>query len=230
MTRGIFDRELRDIQAQVLALGSEVEEHIIKAVDAFLKRDLIVAQRLIASDRAVNEQYITISQKCFLLIATQQPMAGDMRFLAAVVAIVNELERIHDYIKGISKSSVILGSEPVQLPLYQEKLPEMAEMVREMLRGALDAFARADATYAREVPAGDDAVDDLFLELYTAVVKYAMANPEEIERANRLEWAIHNLERAADRTINICEWVIYMAEGTYKELDSEFEAPPVISD
>lgn len=230
MSRDIFDRELRDIQAQILAMGSEIEEHVTKAVDAFLQRDLIDAKRLIESDRAINEKYITITQKCFRLIATQQPMAGDMRFLAAVVAIVSELERIHDYIKGISKSSIILGSAPVELEAFRLRLPEMGALVQGMLRRSLDAFAQKDADLARAIPAEDDAVDAVFNDLYTAVVRHAMAHPQEIERANRLEWSIHNLERAADRTINICEWVVYMVDGVYKELDSEYEAPPILSD
>lgn len=226
MTRVLFDRDLSDIQAQVIALGSEVEEHILKAVVALERRDLIDARRLIAVDSDINEKQINIMQKCYQMIATQQPMAGDMRFLAAAISIVSELERIHDYIKGISKSSLSLGSEPVGLPEYTDKLKEMAKTTQEMLRLSLDAFTQHNADLARTVPAMDDRVDALFLDAYRIIVTYAMQNATQIERANQMEWATHNLERAADRTINICEWVVYMVDGVYQEMDSEFEAPP----
>jgi phosphate transport system protein len=154
-------------------------------------------------------------------------MAGDMRMIAAILEIVGELERIHDYIKGIGKISINLGSEriPQALALH---LPEMAETAREMLYQALKAFANRDEDLARRVPAADDQVDFLFNQLYSEIVTLVMADPSQIHRANQLEWALHNLERSADRTINICEWVVYMVTGVYSEMNmGEFESPPL---
>jgi phosphate transport system protein len=224
--RQSFDRELQRLQDEVLRMGSEVEEHLVKVTQAFIERDNVTAQRMIDADQSINERRIQVGLDAMTLIATQSPMAGDMRMIAAILEIVGELERIHDYIKGIGKISINLGSEriPQALALH---LPEMAETAREMLYQALKAFANRDEDLARRVPAADDQVDFLFNQLYSEIVTLVMADPSQIHRANQLEWALHNLERSADRTINICEWVVYMVTGVYSEMNmGEFESPP----
>jgi len=149
-----------------------------------------------------------------------------MRLIAAILEIVGELERIHDYIKGIGKISLNLGAARVPQALALH-LPEMAEQGREMLYQALKAFANRDEILARRVPAMDDRVDFLFNELYGEIVALVTADPTQIHHANQLEWALHNLERSADRTINICEWVVYMVTGVYREMSmGEYESPP----
>jgi len=227
MLRTVFEGEMNRLQADMLSLGSEVETNLVKCVEALVARDFGASQELIAYDRVVNERRINIGLSCLSLIATQQPMAGDMRRIAAMIEIVGELERIHDYIKGIGRISILLGSEQV-LPAIVSLLPQMATLSRDMLHRSLDAFASRNADLARSIPLSDDLVDDVFNRCYREVIDYvtAHATPEAIEHANRLEWALHNLERSADRVTNICEWVVYMAEGIYVELDSEIEAPP----
>jgi phosphate transport system protein len=221
-----FDQELQRLVDEVLRLGSEVEEHITKMTDAFISRDLITSQRMIEADKAINERRIQIGLDCLTLVATQQPMARDMRLIGSVLEIVGELERIHDYVKGMGKISLNLGEGPI-LPSLDQYLPEMAEIGREMLYQALKAFANRDIDLAKRVPAMDDEVDALFNQLYADIVDYVKSEPEQIHRANQLEWALHNLERTADRTINICEWVIYMVAGVYTEMNmGEYEAPP----
>lgn len=216
--RPTFDRELQRLQDEVLRMGSEVQAHILKMTYAFVERDLVTAQRMIDADRSINERRITIGLDALRLIATQSPMAGDMRMIAAILETVGELERIHDYVKGIGKISLTIGPEPIPAPLAQ-KLPEMGETAGEMLFQALKAFANRDEALARRVPAMDDRVDGLFNELYEAIIAIVLADPPQIQRAGRLEWALHNLERAADRTINICEWVVYLVTGVYAEMD-----------
>jgi phosphate transport system protein len=224
--RRVFDRELQSLQDEVLRLGSEVEEHITKVTEAFIVRDMVIARQMIEADKSINERRIQIGLDCLRLVATQQPMAGDMRLIGAMLEIVGELERIHDYIKGIGKISINLGEYPLLLS-FNQFLPEMAETTREMLFQALKAFANRDVELAKRVPAMDDKVDALFNQLYGDIVTFVMAEPEQIHRANHLEWALHNLERAADRAINICEWVIYMVTGVYAEMNmGEYEAPP----
>jgi phosphate transport system protein len=224
--RRVFDRELQSLQDEVLRLGSEVEEHITKVTEAFIVRDMIIARQMIEADKSINERRIQIGLNCLRLVATQQPMAGDMRLIGAMLEIVGELERIHDYIKGIGKISINLGEYPLLLS-FNQFLPEMAETAREMLFQALKAFANRDVELAKRVPAMDDKVDALFNQLYGDIVTFVTAEPEQIHRANHLEWALHNLERAADRAINICEWVIYMVTGVYAEMNmGEYEAPP----
>jgi phosphate transport system protein len=224
--RQTFDRELQRLQDDVLRMGSEVQDHIVKVTNAFTDRDMVTAQRMIDADQSINERRINIGLDALKLIATQSPMARDMRMIAAVLETVGELERIHDYIKGIGKISLTIGpgSIPQSLALH---LPEMAEIASEMLFQALKAFANRDEELAKRVPGMDDRVDFLFNELYGEIVAMVMADPTQIHRANQLEWALHNLERTADRTINICEWVIYMITGVYAEMSmGEYEAPP----
>lgn len=207
-------------------MGSEVQEHLLKVTNAFTDRDLVTSQRMIDADQSINERRIKIGLDSLTLIATQSPMARDMRMIGAVLETVGELERIHDYIKGIGKISLTLGPGPIPQALSLH-LPEMAEIASEMLFQALKAFANRDQELARRVPGMDDRVDFLFNELYGEIVALVMADPTQIHRANQLEWALHNLERSADRTINICEWVIYMITGVYAEMSAgEYEAPP----
>ena len=224
--RETFDRELQRLQDEVLRMGSEVEEHLTRVTDAFISRDMYTARQMIEADKSINERRIQVGLDALRLIATQQPMARDMRLIGAVLEIVGELERIHDYIKGIGKISLNLGAGQV-LPGIAENMPEMAELAREMLFQALKAFANRDTSLAQQVPAMDDRVDTLFNHLYGDILAYVMINPQQIQHANQLEWALHNLERSADRTINICEWVVYMVTGVYSEMSTgEYEAPP----
>jgi phosphate transport system protein len=218
--RESFDLELKRLHNQTLQIGEEVSHSIIKAADALVSRDMLPSRRVVEVDRWVNENRINVMLGSFALIATQAPAAKDMRFLAAVVEIAGELERIHDYAKGIAKISLRLGD--AQLPcFYVEKLPTMAELALDMLVRAMDAFERLDAGLARGVPPEDDRVDALFQQLYADIIKFVTEDPYEIERANQLEWAMHNLERAADRAINICEWVVYVVSGVYEEMDAD---------
>ena len=214
------------LQDRLLNLGSQVEENISEAVRVLRARDVVGSRRLIAGDKEINAQRISIMTDALVLIATQQPMAGDMRLIASIIEITGELERINDYVKGIGRITLLLGSEPV--PDVLSDLPLMAEKTRYMLHRALDAVSQRDANLARTIPAGDDEVDALFNEIYRKLVVFVSANtePQAIEQANYLEWAAHNLERAADRVTNICEWVVYQATGEYIEMDSELEAPP----
>ena len=183
--RPTFDRELQRLQDEVLRMGSEVQDHILKMTYAFVERDLITAQRMIDADRSINDRRITIGLDALRLIATQSPMAGDMRMIAAILETVGELERIHDYVKGIGKISLIIGPEPIPALLAQ-KLPEMGETAGEMLFQALKAFANRDEALARRVPAMDDRVDGLFNELYEAIIAIVLADPPQIQRAGRL--------------------------------------------
>lgn len=224
MTRGTFERELQDLQTRLLALGSKVGENIVKAIDVLAQRDSLGAQRLIAADEDVNRERIAIMSDALTLIATQQPMAGDMRFIASIIEITGELERINDYSKGIAKNSLLIGSAP--LPDVMGHMPEMASKTQAMLRRALEASSRRDAKAAQEIPKADDEIDALFNQSYRGLLTYVAHNPTSYEVINYLEWALHNLERSADRVINICEWVVYNVTGEYVEMDTEFEAPP----
>jgi phosphate transport system protein len=218
MTRETFDRELQRLQDEVLVLGSLVEEAIIQSVEVLKRRDLDGARRLIAEDRRViNEKRFAIESEALTLIATQQPMAGDLRVIAAVLEIAHELERMGDYAKGIAKINLMMGDEPLLKPLID--VPLMAEKARSMLHQALEAFVRKDVELARAIPKQDDEVDALYNQVYRDLLALMMQNPRDIDRATYLLWVAHNLERTADRVANICERVIFMVTGEMVEMD-----------
>jgi phosphate transport system protein len=153
------------------------------------------------------------------LFATQQPMAGDMRFLAAILEIATELERMGDYAKGIARINLMIGEEPLVKPLND--LPVMAEKVRNMLHQALQAFMQRDVQLARAIPSGDDEIDGLYEQIYRELLSFILQDPRIIDQANHLLWAAHNLERTADRVINLCERVVYTVTSELVELGAD---------
>ena len=219
MPRESLEQALMGLQNGVLHLGSQVEQALIRSVQILKKQDLEQAQQLIAQDRVLNQMRFDIEQQAFTVIATQGPMARDMRTVAAVLAIVAELERIGDYAKGIGKITLLLGTEPFIKPLVD--IPRMAEKATDMLRRALEAFIQRDVETARTLPDEDDEVDDLYNQVYRELMTFVMRDPRTIDQANYLLWAAHNLERAADRVTNICERIIFAVTGELGELGAE---------
>ena len=219
MPRETFDRELQRLQDEILALGSMVENALTESVETLKRRDFEGSRRLIAGDRLINEKRFAIEADALVLIATQQPMASDLRILAAILVIAAELERIGDYAKGIARINLMIGEGPLLKPLID--IPRMAEKARSMLHRALDAFIQRDVALARAIPAEDDEVDALYNQVYRELMTFIMSDPRHIDQANYLLWAAHNLERAADRVTNICERVIFTVTGKLAEMDSE---------
>jgi phosphate transport system protein len=219
MPRETFERELQRLQDEILALGSMVENAIMESVETLKRRDMEGSRRLIAQDRIINEKRFAIEADALVLIATQQPMAGDLRILAAILMLATELERIGDYAKGIARINLMIGEGPLLKPLID--IPRMAEKARTMLHRALDAFIQRDVALARSIPAEDDEVDALYNQVYRELMTFIMANPRNIDQANHLLWVAHNLERAADRVTNICERVIFTVTGKLAEMDVE---------
>jgi len=198
-----------------------VEESLVEAVDALKRRDLEKARQIIDADRSVNESRYAIEHETFVLIATQQPMAVDLRTLAAVLEIATELERIGDYAKGIAKITIKMGTEPFVKPLID--IPRMAEKARNMLHRALQAFFGRDTELARAIPLEDDEMDALYDQIFRELTTYIITEPRLVDRASYLIWVAHNLERAADRVVNICERVIFMVTGEVVEFDDKLQ-------
>jgi len=219
MTRAAFDRELQRLQDEMLTMASMVENAIMESVETLKGRDMEGSHRIIAQDRAINKKRFDIEADCLVAIATQQPMASDLRILAAIFDITSELERIGDYAKGIARINLMIGEGPLLKPLVD--VPRMAEKARDMLHRSLEAFVQRDTAMARAIPTEDDEVDNLYDQVYRELMTYIMADPRAIEQANYLLWAAHNLERAADRVTNICERVIFTVTGEFLELDSD---------
>lgn len=218
MIRVGFEQSLKRLHDEVLVLASMVEEALTESVKALGSRDLETAQRLITYDERVNAKRFAIEEDTLTLIATQQPVARDMRTLAAILEIVTELERIGDYAKGIAKISLMIGPGPLIKPLID--VPRMVEKVRDMLDQALDAFIRCDLDLARAVPKQDDVVDALYNQIYRELLTLIMSDPSRMDQGTYLLWVAHNLERTGDRIVNICERVVFTITGNMKEMNN----------
>lgn len=219
MARETFERQLKMLLDQVLVLGSMVDQAVLDSLDALKRRDLVSARRIYEADLQINEKRYAIESGCVTLIATQQPMARDVRFLAAILEIITELERIGDYAKGICKINLLLSEESLD-PVILVDLEQMAKLGLGMLRRSLDAFITCDLEVAREIPNEDEAVDQLYNQIYRKLVEEMITDTTSVDRANHMMWAAHNLERMADRVTNICERIVYVATGEIKELDT----------
>ena len=218
MTRETLDRQIHHIQDEVLLLGSMVEQAMLKSVDALKRRDLKASRTLYEEDALINEKRFAIENAILILIATQQPMARDLRSLAAMLEVITELERMGDYAKGIGKVNIRLGDHTIPIP-YRE-IDLMADLAVSMLHRSLSAFINEDAGQASAIPLEDDKVDDLYNHVTRSLVNAMIANPENIDAANLLMWVAHNLERMADRVTNICERTVFIATGELLELES----------
>lgn len=216
--RTAFHKKLREIQDDILAMGSMVEKAISRSVEALEKRDLELAQQIITEDQEINRKRYDIEERCIKLIATQQPMANDLRTIIGVLNIISELERIGDHAEGVAKIAVMIGDEPPLKPLVD--IPRMAAKTNEMLRRSLDAFINRDADAARQIAAEDDKVDHLYDQVFRELLTFMAEDPKTITRATRLIWVAHNLERSADRVTNICERVVFMATGKIEEIEA----------
>lgn len=226
MARETFERELKRLQDEILLLGSMVEGALKAAVTSLKNQDLEASKRLIAGDKLINEKRFAIERDTLVLIATQQPMASDLRTLAAILEISTELERMGDYAKGIAKISLMIGHEPLIKPLID--IPKMTDIACDMLHQSLTAFVHRDVALARSIPPRDDEVDALYDQVNRELITHIIADANTIEQANYLIWAAHDLERTADRVTNICERVIFTVTGEVAEMDVDdagFENP-----
>jgi phosphate transport system protein len=221
MIRKTFENEIQQVKDEVLLLGSMVEHAIIASVEAMKKRDIKGAEKIIEEDKAVNKKRFDIEKQLMILIATQQPMAHDLRLLASIMEIISELERMGDYAKGIANINVRMGEEPLLKPLID--IPRMAQIGTSMLHRSLTAFINEDVETAKAIPVEDDEVDALYNQVYRELMLIIIQDPKSIERANWLLWTAHNLERVADRVTNICERTLFIATGEMSEIKSSDE-------
>jgi len=216
MVRKTFESEIQQVKDDVLILGSMVEKALLDSVEALKKRDIKAAEKLFLEDREINKKRFEIENQLMILIATQQPMAHDLRLLASTMEIISELERMGDYAKGISNINIRMGDAPLLKPLID--VPRMAQKGADMLHRALTAFVNEDVEIAKALPVEDDEVDALYNQIYRELMTFIIADPKTIERANWLLWVAHNLERFADRVTNICERTIFIATGEMSEI------------
>ena len=214
--RTTFHKKLREIQDDILTMGSMVSKATAWSIESLQNRDLKLAQQIIDDDHKTDQKRYEIEEKCIRLIATQQPMASDLRTIICVLNIITELERIGDYAEGISKIVVMIGDEPPLKPLID--IPRMADKTIQMLRQSLDAFVNRDADAVRQVVTEDDEVDNLYNQVFRELLTFMIEDPKTITRATRLIWVAHNLERSADRVTNICERIVFTVTGKMEEI------------
>jgi phosphate transport system protein len=211
MIRTAFEQQLEKLQEDILALGSMVQEALLESMEYLKARDIAASKKLVKRDRIIDDKRYAIESDALALIAMQQPMAGDMRMIAAALFIANELERIGDYAKSLGRVNVRIGDEPLMKPLVD--MPRMVEQTESMLGRSLQAFVTRDVNLAHAVIREDDIVDDLYDQIYAELMTLIMQDVSKIRQANLLLMGAHNLERAADRCTNICERVIYSVTG-----------------
>jgi phosphate transport system protein len=214
-TRVALDRDLTALRDEVLKLSYSVDRAIEYAVQALKEQNVDLARQVMADDALINAARHQIEHKCYVLMATQQPTARDLRSVVTAIHIVVELERIGDHAAGIAKLAVELSREPMLKPLID--IPRMAQISREMLQASLNAYLEWDANQARRTVARDDEVDQLDDQVYRELLTFMLGDPRTITRATHLLWVSHNLERIADRITNICERIIFMVTGEIVE-------------
>ena len=221
MLRIDLDRQLGQLQQEVISLAESVDKATMRSVVALKQRDLTESQQLVQEDDYIDQKRYEIEERCVDLIATQQPIAGDLRAIIALLHITVELERIGEYAEGIAKISLLMGDEPTLKPLID--IPRMAEKATTMLRNSMDSLVSRDTIKANQVLKDDYEVDLLYDQVYRELLVFMLQNPQTIQRATYLLWAAHDLERIADRATNIAERVIFLVTGKMVESNKSTE-------
>jgi len=215
-TKAVFHQYFKEVEGDVIEMGNNVVKSIDRAIEALKKRDLVLAHQIIADDAHINRQRFSIEDKCIGLIATHQPIASDLRIIVAVLSIITELERIGDYAEGIAKIVVMIGDEAPLKPLID--IPRMAEITIEMINQSFQSFTTRDVELAMKAVSLDSVVDGLYDQVFRELLTFMMVDPKTTNRATRLIWVAHNLERAADRATNISERVVFTVTGKMEEI------------
>ena len=217
MTRSVFEKQLAEVQEDMLVMAGMVQEAIAQGVEALKTRNVEQARRVIANDIAINDKRYETEDKCIELISLQAPLASDLRTIIAVLHITVDLERMGDHAEGIARIVLMLADEAPLKPYID--IPRMAQIAIEMMEGALEAYKQRDTALARRIIDRDDEVDELYDQLYRELLMFMIEERGTIQRATYLIWVAHNLERIADRVTNICERVVYLVEGKIHDLN-----------
>lgn len=217
MARAGFDIQLNQLTADVLQLGGMVEKSLAKALEALQNRDTQAAEAVIKDDDLIDHLRFALEDRCVELIATQQPMAKDLRILITILHVAVELERMGDYAEGIGKISLMIGDEPLLKPLID--IPLMADKATSMLKQSLQSLVNRDVVTATNVCNADDEVDALYDQVYRDLLDLMITDPRNVQRATYLLWVSHDIERIADRATNIAERVIFLVTGKMTEIN-----------
>ena len=216
MTRDAFHHEVNELEEAVVQMAVLVETAIANAVQALMQRDGALAQSVIDGDDRVNEHQRTIRNRTFGVIARQAPVARDLRELVTIQLIINELERMGDHAVGVAKNAIRLSAQPPVKAFVD--LPDMAKLIRQQVRDAIQSFVDVNVVEARAICIRDDEVDHLYRQIFEELLT-SMRDSENVHQATSLLFVAHDLERIGDRVTNICEDVIYMVTGEIEELN-----------
>ncbi len=217
MPRIVFEQELQHIQDGMLLLASMVDDAISESIEALAGSDLRRARQVVEHDREINRKRFLIEEECIHIVATQQPLATDLRIIVAVLHIITDLERMGDHAEGIGRITLLMVGEQ-----YRDNLGhirEMADKARAMLRDSLTAFVERDSAAAAAICNRDDEVDALYDTVYATAINHMVQQPMLIATQTHLLWTAHNLERIADRATNIAERVVFLVTGHMDELN-----------
>lgn len=217
-TRETFDRDLERLQDELLHMGELVETAVQRSIEALQARSVAIADEVIRGDDAADALHLKLEERCMQLMATQQPMAKDLRMIAAVWAMTIDLERVGDHAEDIARTTKRIAEQPLLKPLID--IPRMGNLVVEMLRDGLAAFVARDAEQAERMARKDDEVDHLYAQVFRELLTYMLEDPTNTQRATHLLMVAQALERVGDHATNIAERVIYMVTGTFKELNA----------
>lgn len=216
--RETFHHRLDQLSQDLLRIGSLVDEAIEQSMRALTTQDLTLARQVIQNDRVINAMRYQVEEQAYALLATQQPMARDLRQIVSSISIATNMERMADHAAGNARLVLRIGAvPPISLP---NELLHMAEAGRRMLRQSLDAFVAFDPDLARSIVSQDDELDELHASVLHELLRAMVENPSAVTGATYLLWVAHNLERIGDRVVNICERIIYVATGELADLDT----------
>lgn len=216
MTRQRYANQIQELRDAIVSMASMVDKAIARSTESLRHQDVNLARQVIAEDRNINEFRWQTEGEALLIIATQAPMAGDLRLVSAAIHITTDLERMADHAAGIAKIVIETADEPLLKPLVD--LPRMSDLARAMLAESITAYVEGDEPLARQIARRDDEIDALYDQIYRELLTFMLADPTTINRATHLLWVAHNLERIGDRVTNICEQIVFTATGSLEEL------------
>lgn len=217
MVRDSFEASIASLKDEVVVMMENVEELIIKAIDAFTNKDVNLAREVIRLDDNVDELLESIEEKTVELIALQQPMAKHLRTIFSISKIITDLERVGDFCVNISKETIKVGNEDHIKPLID--IPKMRDIILGMLRNSKESFINENASLAYRVGREDELIDNLYKDIYTEVLMMINADSKYINQGTKLLFVGRYLERMADHITNICERIIYIVDGEKVEIN-----------
>lgn len=209
-----FERELTVLHRDLLKMGAIIEQSIDDTIQALKSQDIKLAREIILRDDLIDHMEAVIEAECLMIIARQQPIAGDLRMIASVLKIITDLERIADHCADISEYTIKLADEPYKKPL--EHIPLMAEQVKKMVKDTIDSYVELDIEKAKKTSRDDDIVDEYFRDIVVEIQELMKLNADFVVQGTYLMFIVKYLERMADHATNICEWIVFHVTGKHK--------------